>query len=539
MMSMRQVQANAWKEAQVETQHQQWANEFNMNKAFEEMKVEEDASRLTKEMEQQRIHEAVDDMYGQMAQDEDPRFHNSKFLGFLSKLKTGELRIEGKELIERNPDNTNLETAWTEAKDSVQKDMNTAWQEGEKDSEQMEKFWADRLREYEEQSHDDKKFQEMLEKQYKQVLEQMNSAENMEGAMGDAWQKAGDVEEYEMYRDVSDKYNFKADNQFLEHESPFQAGLELMAQGRPCDAILAFEAAIQKNPNSPANGNTWRIMGRIHQENDCDQKAVACLLNALKFDEKDLDTLLALGISCTNTLDELKAMNFLKMWLLHNQTYAGAIQIDPMLIPSDQTSNFTTEEIRAMNAQMIDVFERARAFKPDDPELYNALAVLYFISRDYEKGVILFREALKYDPENYSLWNKLGASLAHLGRADEAMEAYHRALDIKPNYVRVWVNLGIAHAFKNEYENAAQFYINALSFNPDALHIWTYLHTAFSCMNRFDLVARIRHHDVNQFADSFDILKIDDLPRPSIDYKQLHNRVVIKETANQWTAEFN
>ena len=77
-----------------------------------------------------------------------------------------------------------------------------------------------------------------------------------------------------------------------------------------------------------------------------------------------------------------------------------------------------------------------------------SLAVLYFIARDYEKGVILFREALKLDPENYSLYNKLGATLAHLGRADEAMEAYHKALEIKPNYVRAWVNLGIAHAFK-------------------------------------------------------------------------------------------
>ncbi len=54
---------------------------------------------MSSDMEQQRIHEAVDDMYAQMAQDEDPRFKNSKFLGFLSKLKTGEFRIEGKELI--------------------------------------------------------------------------------------------------------------------------------------------------------------------------------------------------------------------------------------------------------------------------------------------------------------------------------------------------------------------------------------------------------------------------------------------------------
>ena len=54
-----------------------------------------------------------------------------------------------------------------------------------------------------------------------------------------------------------------------------------------------------------------------------------CLLfqNALKFDDKNLDTLLALGISCTNILDEIKAMNFLKMWILNNKAYEG-LQVD-------------------------------------------------------------------------------------------------------------------------------------------------------------------------------------------------------------------
>ena len=68
-------------------------------------------------------------------------------------------------------------------------------------------------------------------------------------------------------------------------------------------------------------------MGRLHQENDIDNKAVTCLLNSLKFDEKNLDTLLQLGISCTNILDEVKAMNFLKLWILNNPKYAH-LQVD-------------------------------------------------------------------------------------------------------------------------------------------------------------------------------------------------------------------
>jgi len=49
----------------------------------------------------------------------------------------------------------------------------------------------------------------------------------------------------------------------MNHDNPFQLGLEFMAKGRPNLAILAFEAAIQKNPEDLSNGNTWRIMGRL------------------------------------------------------------------------------------------------------------------------------------------------------------------------------------------------------------------------------------------------------------------------------------
>ncbi len=48
---------------------------------------------------------------------------------------------------------------------------------------------------------------------------------------------------------------------------------------------------------------------------------MACLLKANHYDPSNLDTLLALGISCTNTLDEVRAMSFLKQWMIKNPKY--------------------------------------------------------------------------------------------------------------------------------------------------------------------------------------------------------------------------
>ncbi len=41
----------------------------------------------------------------------------------------------------------------------------------------------------------------------------------------------------------------------------------------------------------------------------------------LKHSPDNLDCLLSLGVSCANTLDEVKAMNFLKRWLMLNPKY--------------------------------------------------------------------------------------------------------------------------------------------------------------------------------------------------------------------------
>jgi len=92
----------------------------------------------------------------------------------------------------------------------------------------------------------------------------------------------------------------------------------LINKGNNDQAVLALEAHLQKHME---DGDTWRILGRILQENDQDQKSITSFLNCLKYNPDNLDCLLSLGVSCANTLDEVKAMNFLKRWLMLNPKY--------------------------------------------------------------------------------------------------------------------------------------------------------------------------------------------------------------------------
>ena len=78
--------------------------------------------------------------------------------------------------------------------------------------------------------------------------------------------------------------------------------------------------------------------------------------NALKKDNKNPDTFLALGVSCTNILDEVKAMNFLKHWYMISELQKQ-MPINPQLVPEDKEySEFSLEEIKAINRNMLDAF---------------------------------------------------------------------------------------------------------------------------------------------------------------------------------------
>jgi hypothetical protein len=112
---------NVWREEQMNMERQkimeqagQWGEDFageQLEDEFEQAyKESEDyVKNLEPVDEQTAIKSAADDMIETMEANEDPRFKNSNFLVFLKKLKTGELKIEGSQLIQQNPEDVALE----------------------------------------------------------------------------------------------------------------------------------------------------------------------------------------------------------------------------------------------------------------------------------------------------------------------------------------------------------------------------------------------------------------------------------------------
>lgn len=187
----------------------------------------------------------------------------------------------------------------------------------------LEAHWAQKLQEFENEYQDHENFEQMLEEKYKEVLKEMNLD------MTEAWQAATDLEEEMIHGDIRDKYAFATQNPYDNAENKKMLALELINKGLNNEAILALEAHLKQNQQ---DSESWRILGRILQENDQDQKSITCFMNSLQHNPENLDSLLSLGVSCTNILDEVKAMNFLKKWIILNPKYKY-LNVDPSIIP--------------------------------------------------------------------------------------------------------------------------------------------------------------------------------------------------------------
>merc|ERR1719487_23826 len=115
---------------------------------------------------------------------------------------------------------------------------------------------------------------------------------------------------------------FASDNPYMTADSPLALAQQLIREGKDKEAMRALEAEVQKNPESSEG---WRMLGQLYAEQDQDVEAIMCLRKGHEADPYNLDSLLALAVSCTNELDQLPALRYLRQWLQTNEEYASLV----------------------------------------------------------------------------------------------------------------------------------------------------------------------------------------------------------------------
>lgn len=346
----------------------------------------------------------------------------------------------------------------------------------------------------------------------------------VDGEPNDEWFK-----EYEqMQQDLrnaqdSTDYPFEQNNPYLFHDDPFTEGVELQAQGNLAEAVLAFEAACQKNMTRQ---EAWRVLGTTQAENEKDQLAIRALNKARELNPKDILVHAALAVSHTNESNHAQALRALKDWLLSHSEYEhlGTIAIHGAdgAVDAVDESDYATQFLFVSPSEHRDctiLFQAAVQLNPSDVDLHSSLGVLKNLSHEYDDAAAHFRDAIQLRGDDPKLWNKLGATLANGNRSREALEAYDRALDLNPGYVRAQYNLGIAHSNLGEHALAAKQLLRAIVMQQGGVtnsadggnggtgrstrEMWDVLRMTLNLMDRPDLVDLTWKQDVVPFLPEF------------------------------------
>ncbi|CAM6008721.1 unnamed protein product [Sphagnum balticum] len=417
-----------------------------------------------------------------LSQNQDPKFQNSKFLQFVSKMSRGELIVDDNQV---KPGVANpVSDTWADEFQQQHPAPPETWAAEFTAGEHMHRgdTWAEdfgRTR-HEAASTSDwvDEFSKLGVKDWADEFGDQMAKGSFDNESNSSWLDSYDkfVEEQvkgEQRVAASSRfvYQFADQNPYVGHPYPLKEGQELFRRGLLSEAVLALEAEVLKNPDNPEG---WRLLGITHAENDDDQQAIASMVKARDADPSNLEVLLALGVSHTNELEQEEALQYLRGWLQHHPKYG-------MLVPHDAVD-------RLNHTEVANLFNEAAQMMPEDGDVHTVLGVLYNLSRDYGKAITSFETALKLKPRDYSLWNKLGATQANSARSADAIYAYQEALDLKPNYVRAWSNMGIGYANQGQYKESIRYYIRALAMNPKADNAWQYLRISLSCASRSDLI---------------------------------------------------
>jgi len=482
--------------------------------------------------EAQKLNQAAEEAdLGQAAQmvemlrnSGNPKFANSQFVSFIDKVSKGDLQFKENTVIDRNGNEVDwdslYDTAAATASDQDAKELNNLWQASggatSSGANPLEAAWAGpRDPELEaawraaSAAHPDSDLDQIWSRGGATAMDDMwkMAGEDAEGGLLEqAWLGKDNnlMEQIWSGGQKSNDYQLQKDNPYADHPDPLAEAQRLIAEGRDREALLCLEAEVTRNPESSEG---WRQLGQLYAEMDQDVEAIQCLRKGHEVDPYNLDSLLALGVSCTNELDQLPALRYLRMWIENHEEHQVLVQ--GLEMPAEY-------EYEAWRQQVTALYKEAAAANPLDSNVFVALGVMENINRNYDGAVMALATACRLRPNDHTVWNKLGATLANSGKSEQAVVAYHQGLQLKPNYARSWSNLAIAHANLGQHADAARFYLSSLVLNPEATHIWNFLHSAVLNMNtNVNAYEAIDQRDLSAATKIIDgVLDPQTLPKP-------------------------
>ncbi len=123
--------------------------------------------------------------------------------------------------------------------------------------------------------------------------------------------------------------------------------------------------------------------------------------------------------------------------------------------------------------------QRAKAAKPDVPETWTTLGLLYYETKQYRDAVRAFRQAIKLKGNRSDNYYFIGLVWEARKDSGRALQYYRESLKSDPHNAKAWLNLAMLYDQLNQTENAIDGFRRVVeldSENASALNYIAYIY---------------------------------------------------------------
>jgi adenylate cyclase len=125
------------------------------------------------------------------------------------------------------------------------------------------------------------------------------------------------------------------------------------------------------------------------------------------------------------------------------------------------------------------------AMKNPTATAHHVNGLFYWLRRQHEEAVSELERALAFDPNDPSIYQDMGLVLIYSGKPKEAIEFYNRGMRLDPhNPARYLNSLGLARFCMGNLEEAANLIEKAIRINPESTGPFSHLAVIYGLLGR-------------------------------------------------------